>query len=158
MKVTAFSQDLIPQVQHIMELGAPYVRVRTESDYWLYAHLFSSSCPIGMVGDQAAGAVIAFRSQDDPSDVYVQDVVTHPDHRGRGVARKLLTTIQNRAAEWGCTRIYLTSEPENTAAHSAWTSMGFINLEGDTLVNDVSVTKDFKGPGKDRAVYELKVG
>ncbi|WP_239335324.1 N-acetyltransferase [Frankia sp. CiP3] len=141
-----------------MELGAPYVRVRTGSDYWLYARLFSSSCPVGLVGDQVAGAVIAFRSQDDPSDVYVQDVVTHPDHRGRGVARKLLTAVRNRATEWGCAQLYLTSEPENTAAHAAWTSMGFVNLDGDILVDEVSVTRDFKGPGKDRAVYALNLG
>ncbi|MGH8545538.1 MAG: GNAT family N-acetyltransferase, partial [Gammaproteobacteria bacterium] len=63
MIVTALSQELIPQVQHIMELGTPYVRVRTHSDYWLYANLFSSSCPVALIDNSLVGAVIAFRSQ-----------------------------------------------------------------------------------------------
>jgi hypothetical protein len=54
-------------------------------------------------------------------------------------------------------RIYLTSEPANTAAHATWTSLGFVNLAGDFTVNDVAVTRDFKGPGKDRAVYQLQI-
>jgi GNAT superfamily N-acetyltransferase len=155
MIITPLRQGLVPQVQHLMTLGDPYVRVRTESDYWLYARLFSSSCPVAMLGEHVVGAVIAFRSQDEPSDVYVQDVIAHPDYRQQGVASRLLQTVRDQATTWGCKRIYLTSEPENTAAHAAWTSLGFVNLTGDFTVNDVDVTRDFKGPGKDRAVYQL---
>jgi GNAT superfamily N-acetyltransferase len=158
MKITALSQELIPQVYALMELGEPYVRVRTHSDYWLYARLFSSTCPIALVGDDLAGAVIAFRSQDDPEDVYIQDVMVHPAHRRRGVARELLGAVQDRAAAWGCERLYLTSEAENTAAHRSWLSMGFINAPGDRIENGVAVMTDLKGPGKDRAVYELDLG
>lgn len=157
MIVAALSQELIPQVQHIMELGAPYVRVRTHSDYWLYANLFSSSCPVALIDNSLVGAVIAFRSQDIPDDLYVQDVVTHPEHRNRGVARTLLEKVQRRAAQWGCTRVYLTSEPGNTAAHDTWMSLGFVNLPGDHMVGEVSVITDLKGPTKDRAVYEISV-
>lgn len=140
-----------------MELGTPYVRVRTHSDYWLYANLFSSSCPVALIDNSLVGAVIAFRSQDIPDDLYVQDVVTHPEHRNRGVARTLLEKVQRRAAEWGCTRVYLTSEPGNTAAHDTWMSLGFVNLPGDHMVGEVSVITDLKGPTKDRAVYEISV-
>lgn len=155
MIVTAFRQELIQQVQELMELGEPYIRVRTYSDYWLYARMFSSTCPVALVNDTVVGAVIGFRSQDDPADVYVQDVMTHPDHRGRGVAKALLAAVTGRAAGWGCRRLYLTSEPGNTTAHAAWTSLGFVNVPGDLVVGGVSVTADFKGPGKDRAVYQL---
>lgn len=103
------------------------------------------------------GAIIAFRSQDIPDDLYVQDIVTHPEYRNRGVARTLLEKVQKRAAEWGCARVYLTSEPENTAAHAAWMSLGFVNLPGDHMVGGVSVIADLKGPAKDRAVYEISV-
>lgn len=71
MIVLALSQGLIQQVQDLMELGAPHVRVRTQSDYWLYANLFSSSCPVALVDNTVVGAVIAFRSQDKPNDVYI---------------------------------------------------------------------------------------
>ncbi|WP_322768849.1 GNAT family N-acetyltransferase [Frankia sp. Cr1] len=155
MIVTDLSHELIPRVQQLMGLGEPYIRVRTSSDYWLYARLFSSTCPVALVGDEVAGAVIAFRSQDDPRDVYIQDVITHPDHRKQGVARTLLAAIHHRAAAWGCSRLYLTSEPDNTTADATWTSLGFTNVPGDVLVHGVSVKRDFKGPGKDRAVYQL---
>jgi GNAT superfamily N-acetyltransferase len=140
-----------------MDLGAPYVRTRTESDYWLYATLFSSTCPVVTIDGQLAGAVIAFRSQDEPDSVYVQDAITHPDQRGKGVARSLIDSVARQAVAWHCRRIYLTSEPDNAAAHATWLSLGFINVKGDHDLGGVSVISDFKGPGKHRAVYELMI-
>ena len=140
-----------------MELGAPYVRARTASDYWLYGAIFSSTCPVALIDDQVAGAVIAFRGQDNPDDVYIQDVITHPNHRRSGVAGALLTAVRNRAMTWGCRRLYLTSEPENTGAQATWTALGFANAPGDHVVDGVSVISDYKGPGKHRALYELKL-
>jgi GNAT superfamily N-acetyltransferase len=137
-----------------MARGEPYVRVRTRSDYWLYAHLFSSTCLVAIVGDRLAGSIIAFRSQDDPDDVYVQDVMTHPQLRRRGVTRALLGAVIERAERWGCRRLYLTSEPENRPAHGTWLSLGFVNVPGDHDVDGVSVIRGYKGPGKDRAVYQ----
>jgi GNAT superfamily N-acetyltransferase len=99
--------------------------------------------------------VIAFRSQEDPDEIYIQDVLTHPDHRRRGIAHTLLGAVRTQAHEWQCTRLYLTSEPENLPAHQTWATLGFTNVAGDHEVNGVSVITDFKGPGKTRAVYEL---
>lgn len=110
---------------------------------------------MALADNRVVGAVVAFRSQDDPGDVYVQDVATHPEHRQRGVARTLLATIRKVATGWGCARLYLTSEPDNAAAHAVWRSMGFVNLPGDRNVAGISVTTNFKGPGRDRAVYQL---
>jgi len=101
--------------------------------------------------------VIAFRSQDKPDDVYVQDVVTHPDHRRRGIAGSLLDSVRQQATTWGCRRLYLTSGPDNTSAQATWRSLGFTNVAGDRTVNGVSVISNYKGPGKDRAVYELTI-
>ncbi|WP_414943810.1 GNAT family N-acetyltransferase [Amycolatopsis sp. cmx-11-32] len=154
MKISPLRQELIPQVIDLMELGAPYIRPRTYSDYWLYATLFSSTCPVATIDDALAGAVMAFRSQDNPDDVYIQDVMTHPSYRQRGVSKSLIAAVRDQAVSWGAKRLYLTSEPENDAAHAAWPAMGFINQPSDYKVNDIWVTSDFKGPGKDRAVYE----
>ncbi|MGH3611306.1 MAG: GNAT family N-acetyltransferase [Pseudonocardia sp.] len=158
MIVVPLSQTLIPQVEELMRLGTPFVCPRTHSDYWLYARLFSSTCPVAMIDDDVAGAVIAFRSQDTPDEVYVQDVATHPGHRGKGVARTLLSAVSEYAIQHGCARIYLTSEPDNSVAHCTWLSLGFLNLPGDRVEDGVEVIADFKGPGRDRAVYELDLG
>lgn len=157
MIVTPLKQDMIPSVIDLMDLGAPYIKARTYSDYWLYARLFSSSCPVAIEEGDIAGAVMAFRSQEDTDDVYIQDVMIHPDYRRRGVARALLESVRAQAASWECARLYLTSEPDNTAAHAAWTTLGFTNVPGDHEENGISVVTDFKGPGKTRAIYELRV-
>ncbi len=157
MKLTPLRVDLIPNILALTDLGKPYVKARTASDYWLYATLFSSTCPTALVNDELAGAVIAFRSQDAPNEVYIQDVMTHPDYRRRGIAQALIGHVRTQATAWNCTRLYLTSEPENTAAQATWESMGFTNPGGDHFVNGVPVITNFKGPGKDRAVYELSI-
>lgn len=157
MIITPLQPDKIGDVQKLMELGEPYISARTLSDYWLYAHLFSSTCPVAVADNAIVGAVIAFRSQDNPNDVYIQDVMTHPDHRRRGIARTLIDRVRSQAETWGCKRLYLTSEPDNRAAHNSWIALGFHNVAGDHEINGVSVIADFKGPGRDRAVYQLNL-
>lgn len=157
MIITPLQVQRIAAVEHLIGLCGPYVRPRTPSDYWLYAELFSSTCPIAIDNDQLVGVAIAFRSQDRPDDVYVQDVVTHPDHRRRGIARALLDSVHQQASTWGCRRLYLTSEPDNQAAGATWLSLGFTNVPGDQTINGVFVISNYKGPGKHRAVYELTI-
>jgi 8-oxo-dGTP pyrophosphatase MutT (NUDIX family)/GNAT superfamily N-acetyltransferase len=149
------SVAVIDDVERLMTLGDPYVRVRSASDYWLYATLFSSTCQVAIDDGMLVGAVVAMRSQDNPNDVYVQDVAVHPDHRRRGIATTLLGVVIARARRWGARRLYLTSEPDNTAAAATWRRLGFTNLPGDTTIGDVQVIADYKGPGKHRAVYQL---
>lgn len=157
MIITPLGQPHILAVERLISLGAPYVRLRTSSDYWLYAELFSSTCPIAIHNDQVVGVVVAFRSQDNPANVYIQDVMTHPEQRQRGIARALLGTVRQQAATWRCERLYLTSESGNTASHATWLSLGFTNIPGDRAENGVSVIDNYKGPGKHRAVYELNI-
>ena len=116
-----------------MAAGAPYIQVRSRSDYWMYSRMFSTTCPVAVVDGVVAGAVIAFRGQDDPAEIYVQDVAIHPDFRRSGIARALLSRVHEHGVAWECERIFLTSEPENRAAHEAWTALGFVNVPGDRV-------------------------
>ena len=155
MHIRPFATADIVQVMELMRLGEPYIRVRADSDYWLYAHLFADTCPVAVAERQLVGAAIAFRSQRRPQDVYVQDVITHPRWRRQGVTRHLIDDIRRQAAGWDCERLYLTSEPENRDAHATWLALGFTNAPGDYESDGVQVTANFKGPGKHRAVYQL---
>ena len=40
MQITALSQNLAGDVLKLMDLGGPFIRARTPSDYWLDAQLF----------------------------------------------------------------------------------------------------------------------
>jgi GNAT superfamily N-acetyltransferase len=153
--ITPLRQDLIPSVIDLMGMGAPFITARTWSDYWLYAGLFSTTCPVALDDGAVVGAVIAFRSQDDPNEIYVQDVMIRPDHRRRGLSRSLLDIVCDQGRAWRCARLYLTSEPGNQVANQAWKRLGFTNIRGDSTVDGVAVITDYKGPGKTRAVYEL---
>ena len=124
MIVTPLTQDLIPAVERLLALGEPYVRVRTTSDYWLYASLFSSTCPIALLDGQVVGAIVAFRSQDDPDDVYIQDVMVHPDHRQRGIAHALLAHVRQRATDWACQGDDLQTRPARPSAKFQGTGNG----------------------------------
>ena len=157
MLIVALRGAVTDEVERLMRLGGPYVAVRGTSDYWLYGALFASTCPVAMADGDVVGAVIAMRSQDDPDDVYVQDVMTHPAHRRQGVAAMLLGSVIDRAQRWGCRRVYLTSAPDNAAAAATWRRLGFRNVPGDLTVAEIQVTSDFKGPGRHRAVYELSL-
>lgn len=157
MRIEPLSVSRIGEVIELMGTGAPYITARTSSDYWLYATMFSGTCPLAVIDDRIAGAVIAFRSQDNPGDIYLQDVITHPDHRRHGITRALIGAVADRGTGWRCRRLYLTSEPDNRAAHRTWTTLGFTNIPGDHVVDGVSVITDYKGPGKTRAVYELRL-
>jgi ribosomal protein S18 acetylase RimI-like enzyme len=148
MRIVALNDKLIGAVEQLMAMGEPYVRARTSSDYWLYGTLFSSTCPVAVADEEVVGAIVAMRSQDDPGDIYVQDVVTHPDHRGEGIAQVLLRSVIDQGCRWGCQRIYLTSEADNSAAAATWRSLDFYNVPGDKTVDGVQVTSDFKGPAK----------
>lgn len=43
MIITALTVDHLAAVRELMTLGAPYIRARDLSDYWLYANLFSNT-------------------------------------------------------------------------------------------------------------------
>ena len=158
MNITPLRVQHIVAIERLIRVCGPYVSPRTASDYWLYAELFSATCPVAIQDDgEIVGAVIAFRSQNRPDEIYVQDVATHPDHRRRGIGHALVDTVRQQAAAWECRRLYLTSEPDNHAAQRTWLSLGFTNVPGDQTVNGVSVVSNYKGPGKHRAVYELTI-
>src|SRR6266704_800447 len=86
----------IAAVEHLIGLGGPYVWPRTPSDYWLYAELFSSTCPVAFDDQELAGVVIAFRSQSKPNDIYVQDVVPPLTTADAALPRRCSTSSASR--------------------------------------------------------------
>jgi GNAT superfamily N-acetyltransferase len=136
----------------------PFVRPRGESDYWLYGRLFSSTCWAVVQDGIAVGFIVAFRSQDEPDNVYIQDVAVVKGLRGKGHARSLVEQVVATSRSLGVRRLWLTSEAENKAAHRAWLSIGFVNPPADYQKDGVWVTSGVKGPGRDRAIYERLLG
>jgi GNAT superfamily N-acetyltransferase len=137
--------------------GCPFIRPRGGSDYWLYGRLFSSTCKVAMLDDSPAGFIVAFRNQDSPEELYIQDLVVHQKARRQGIATALLEEVFSSAKVLGCERAWLTSELENNAAHRTWRRNGFVNPPADRKVGEFWVTSDLKGSGKHRVVYERSI-
>ena len=158
-KVDSIAPSDAEALVELFDGAGPFVAARGMSDYWLYARLFGSTCLCVRDDDGSPIAVlISFRDQSPGSnEIYVQDVAVHPAHRRGGYGKVLLEELHRRAEEWGVSRVWLTSEPENTAARALWARYGYENLPADYEESGVWITCDLKGPGKDRAVFERRV-
>lgn len=56
---------------------------------------------------------------------FIENVVTHADHRGRGHAKALLAEAEDRAWSAGCYRIMIVSGNHNTVAHKTYAAAGY---------------------------------
>jgi GNAT superfamily N-acetyltransferase len=80
-------------------------------------------------GTQDAAAVAGFRIAESLAwgrALYVDDLVTHPDHRGAGLATALLAWLDAEARRAGCRELHLDSGvvPERQAAHRRYFGHG----------------------------------
>jgi ribosomal protein S18 acetylase RimI-like enzyme len=82
-----------------------------------------------------------------PGDLYVDQIAVDPAWRGGGVTKLLLDCLEAEARKRRCTRLWLSTDPANPAIR-AWPSLGFVEL---------GLHKDFKGAGKDRALFEKRL-
>lgn len=76
-----------------------------------------------------AGAAIGFRVGENLAwgrFLYVDDLSTRPDHRGRGLARELLRWVEEEAVRLGCDELHLDSgtQAERAPAHALYFRSG----------------------------------
>ncbi|MBM6400939.1 GNAT family N-acetyltransferase [Phycicoccus sonneratiae] len=60
---------------------------------------------------------------------------THPDHRGRGVYRALLTGVLGAACAAGSQRLVISTQASNTAVQRAWCGLGLRPVSAWTTVH-----------------------
>ncbi len=56
---------------------------------------------------------------------FIENVVTHSDHRRQGLARTLLHEAERRAWAAGCYRIMIVSGNHNAAGHATYAAAGY---------------------------------
>ena len=144
MNVLPLSSVALDAIAAVMRTGRPWLPEHT--DFWLWRECFGDTSFIALDGARAAGGVLACVNQARPGDLYVDQVAVDPAWRGRGVTKLLLDCVEAEARKRGCTRLWLSTDPVNPAIR-AWPPLGFIEL---------GVRRDFKGPGKDRTLFEKR--
>ena len=77
-------------------------------------------------GSPVAGG--AFRRHADPGTAEVKRMWTAGAHRRRGLARRVLTELERRAAARGYTRMYLTTGPRQPEAKALYLAAGWTPL------------------------------
>lgn len=95
------------------ELGGPATS-RSRDDLWLIAREADEEVGYGWL-----------RLDPRTRRAYVMDVHVLPAFRGRGLGRRLMAQVVEKAAGHGMTAIDLTVRPDNTAARQLYTSLGF---------------------------------
>lgn len=56
----------------------------------------------------------------------VESVITHPDHRRKGVGRSMILKAMEIAAERGCYKLVLSSDIKREGAHTFYDRLGFV--------------------------------
>lgn len=95
---------------------------------------------IGLTGSPERGAYIHF-------------VGVHPEHRMRGIARRLYELFLDGAQRRGCTEVRCITSPANEASIAFHVRMGFEIEVGDGEFGGVSVHTNYDGDGKDKVVF-----
>jgi GNAT superfamily N-acetyltransferase len=149
--LTAFT---VESIAAIMRHGEPWLPEST--DFWFWRECFGDTCFIGSLEGVPAGGILACVSQLRPDELYIDQVAVSLAWRRRGVTRQLLAAVEDQARQRGCRRVWLTSDPTNPAL-GAWPRLGYEVLPSTDVVNGWPVTRDMKGPGKHRAIFEKRL-
>jgi ribosomal protein S18 acetylase RimI-like enzyme len=84
-----------------------------------------------IVVEQAGSLVASVMGAYDGRRGWVNRLATHPDHRGRGLARRLLAELEARLLAKGCRKVNLLIEPANAEVVSYYRELGY---EVDELI------------------------
>lgn len=77
---------------------------------------------IAVLGDDVVGSVAAVAKG---RSLYIRGMAVLPSARGSGVSDQLLAQVERWAAEWGCTRLFLSTTPFLHAAIRLYERYGF---------------------------------
>lgn len=114
--------------------------------FFIFRQFLDLSGPMFIVAVDHADAVVGYcvgMPTFIPGSAYVASLGTKQEHRGRGIARALMTELLSRFREAGQFESHLTVDPENQPAVALYLSLGF-SIE--------SLKQDYLGPGDHRLV------
>jgi GNAT superfamily N-acetyltransferase len=97
--------------------------------------------------------LVGFVSQSIAGEAYIHFVGVHPEHRGRGVGRRLYGMFFDGVRRRGCGRVRCITSPMNRGSIQFHTRMAFEILEGDGEVDGVSAHTNYDGDGKEKVVF-----
>ena len=91
-------------------------------------------------GDEAVGIAVCFRGFSTFAAkplINIHDLAVNPDCRGQGIGRLLLQRVEHTAREFGCCKLTLEVQLNNTVAQGLYFGVGFIRATYDLEAGQV---------------------
>ena len=85
-------------------------------------------------GDEAVGIAVCFRGFSTFAAkplINIHDLAVNPDCRGQGIGRLLLQRVEHKAREFGCCKLTLEVQQNNTVAQKLYFGVGFLRATYD---------------------------
>jgi ribosomal protein S18 acetylase RimI-like enzyme len=127
---------------------------RVASEWWgrdvlaglprLFLDHFHATSLIAEDNGTMTGFLVGFVSPSAPGEAYIHYVAVRPEHRGRGLARRLYDAFHDQARERGCRVVRAITSPGNETSIAFHRRMGF-DVRGPV--------RDYNGPGRDMVVF-----
>lgn len=126
--------------------------VNSMYSYLLWCRDFSGTSVVGCVDDSVATFVTGYLRPEQPATLFVWQVATHVDHRGRGLARRALDALVDRVTRHQpVAYLEATVTPGNTASTRLFTA--FASGRRARLTTQSLFTEaDFAGAGHEKEV------
>ncbi|MBC2838472.1 GNAT family N-acetyltransferase [Robiginitalea sp. SC105] len=138
--------DTIWREHYIPIIGKPqvdYMLEKFQSAAAIGAQSHSGSLYFLLLEDGEAAGYFAVENQGE--NLFLSKIYVLKSHRGRGLARAAMDRIRQLARQWGCQRIALTVNKDNTASIAAYQRMGFIKGEGTIKdIGDGFIMDDYR--------------
>jgi GNAT superfamily N-acetyltransferase len=81
---------------------------------------------VALDGDLVVGMAsgVHYLRPDKPPELWVSEVGVSPEHRGQGIARRLLEALLEHGRSLGCHQAWVATEPSNNAARLVYAAAG----------------------------------
>ncbi|MFL5766304.1 MAG: GNAT family N-acetyltransferase [Actinomycetota bacterium] len=110
---------------------------------------------------EEGGRIVAFLagvcSTSRPDEAYIHFVGVDPEHRGRGLGRKLYERFFSLVRQRGCRTVHAVTAPVNLGSIAFHRAMGFEPAPGDAEVDGLPVHTDHLGPGFDVVEFRRQI-
>jgi GNAT superfamily N-acetyltransferase len=124
-------RDEIRSLNHLLPLFKIMFAVAPGMEDYFYTIVWD-------VDGRFASAVTISRQGSDAQRWYIANVATHPDYRGRGLARALVAAALDRIRRQGGRNALLRVCADNEPAYRLYRSLGFQHLETGTILKGLA--------------------
>ncbi|HPI92058.1 MAG TPA: GNAT family N-acetyltransferase [Deltaproteobacteria bacterium] len=107
--------------------------------------------------ERIVGFLVGFFSQTFADQAYIHFAGIHPGFRRKGLGRILYESFFDAAKENGRRVVKSVTSPANKASIAFHLAMGFQVDKADTVVDGISVSGAYDGPGGDRVLFSRKL-